>query len=220
MVVNVLLRMEVKVIFMNLNKLLALSVLAYGNVVLGMFNINNDELSFKDEDIFSEEIPICYKVLLIGDQQVGKTQIFNIFKLQDFSKNYEATTKIELFSKELKIAEEQIKLKICDTSGDDSSKETFLRSFSKNFHAIVFVYDIDKKESFENIQKWITDVQRESNNENNFENAEENNDILNQENKKKDTLYFLVGNKTDLRNNNNGEEQVTTEEGEGIRKHQ
>ena len=63
----------------------------------------------------------------------------------------------------------------------------------RNCNCIVLVYEISKRESFENISNWIGKCKK---------------------NAPKNVLMVLVGNKCDLQN----ERQVTTEEGEQFAK--
>ena len=142
---------------------------------------------------FDKEEKILYKILLVGDTQVGKTSIKKRLDGENFNKNEQPTLGITFFDKEIKKKEKTIKIQIYECGGQDGNKYTVLLH-RKDAHAIVFVYDITNRKSFENIKTWMDFVEQGSNNDDN---------IFNQKNKKKTLLYFLVGNKTDLRKKNN-----------------
>ena len=130
-----------------------------------------------------------YEVTFVGDTGVGKTQIINMFVKDELNEKCEPTIGVDFFSKTF-VQEKIITMKIWDTSGQEKFK-SLIPYYIKDH--IVFVYDITNRKSFENITKWMEFVK---------------------ENSKEGKLYFLVGNKTDLRDNNNEGNQVSQKEGE------
>ena len=183
---------------MNLSKILCcICCLLSTGEVLGMIsNSEEDENknSSKNPENLNNEAPITYKVVLVGDAGVGKTQIMEQYGKKNFNTEYENTIGVDFIEKNLSAQEKGIKLKIWYTAGQEKYK-SLIPTYLREAHAIVFVYDITKQESFDNIQNWLNFVQQGSNKKNNIENG---NDIINEENEKKTPLYFLVGNKTDL----------------------
>ena len=129
------------------------------------------------------------KVVLLGDNNVGKTQIVNQKIYNKFDGTYTETAGAKYNSLRVGIPKEEhtqnIKLEIWDAGGRE--KYTKLLIFNlKGVDAFVLVYDITDKKSFKNIPTWIK---------------------LAQDNADKEAVYFLVGNKTDL----NDERKVETD---------
>ncbi|MBQ2349832.1 MAG: GTP-binding protein [Cytophagales bacterium] len=133
-----------------------------------------------------------YKVIFLGDTNVGKTQILNKYNDGSFYNHYLSTVRIYdteiYYSCEFKQhpLEKETKLKIYDIPGQEKNKP-LSQECLQNAQTIVFVYDITKKDSFDNIGDWLDSTAVHA---------------------PKDAVYFLVGNKTDL----NDERQVQTEE--------
>ena len=105
-----------------------------------------------------------------------------------FNENYLETAGIEFNSKEEKINNKIIKVKIWDTAGQE-----IFHSLTKNFYrkadGIIIVFDLSNKESFEKIHDWIKSIH-------------DNIDTY------KEIQIIIVGNKNDIE-----ERQVTKDEG-------
>ncbi len=70
-----------------------------------------------------------------------------------------------------------IKLQIWDTAGQEQFR-SITKLFYKNSQAAIVVYDVTKKDSFENVAGWLDEI-------------EDNRD-------QEDMLVYLVGNRVDL----------------------
>ena len=127
-----------------------------------------------------------FKVVFVGDAGVGKTQIKNKYWKDIFNNNYNLTMGIEFAAKEVKIDYKKIKLQLWDTAGQERFR-AIIQTYYKIAHLIVFVYAIDNKNSFDNIQNWVKDVKERTDEK---------------------TKFLLVGNKCDLEE----ERQVSREE--------
>ena len=94
------------------------------------------------------------KIKMIGDSGVGKTSIINRYTEGTFSENTQATIGVDYKNGRVKIGDKQIKLVIWDTAGQDKYR-TLTSSYYKGAHAICMVFDVDSRESFENLDKWL-----------------------------------------------------------------
>ena len=97
-------------------------------------------------------------------------------------------------SKDLLVDGRKIKLQIWDTAGQERFR-TITNSYYRGAHAIVIVFDLTKRESYEHVQKWMSDINRYA---------------------KENVLKFLIGNKENITNiqkiiyrNNNKEKDQT-----------
>ena len=95
---------------------------------------------------------------------------------------------MELGNKLLKVKGTNTKLQIWDTAGQERYR-SITSSYYKGSHGCFIVYDITNEQSFENVEKWFEQVQKEGS---------------------KDVSIILVGNKCDLEN----ERKVPKEKGE------
>ena len=98
-----------------------------------------------------------YKIILIGDSFVGKTSLIIRFCDEKFAPNSIATIGIDTKTKFIIRKEKKIELQIWDTAGQER-----FRSLSKNccnqMDGIVFVYDINNRETFKNIKLWYKNI--------------------------------------------------------------
>ena len=110
-----------------------------------------------DED---EGAQTC-KVVLVGESGVGKTCIIARFINNTFEENLISTTGASYAGKTMTFEEyggKSIKFEIWDTAGQEKYR-SLTKIFYKDAGAAILVYDITRKESFEEIQKyWINQI--------------------------------------------------------------
>lgn len=68
---------------------------------------------------------------------------------------------MEFGSKHIKVNDYLLKIQIWDTAGQESFK-SITRSYYKGSIAALLVYDITKRDSFDNINKWLAEVKNHS----------------------------------------------------------
>ncbi|XP_051939380.1 ras-related protein Rab-33B-like [Hippocampus zosterae] len=120
-----------------------------------------------------------FKVLLIGDSAVGKTCLAHRLSAAHFPSCVEATIGVDFRERLLEVDGEMIKLQLWDTAGQERFRKSMVPHFYRNVHAVLFVYDVTCRASFNGLTTWVEECRRNS---------------LGQE-----VPRFLVGNKTDLR---------------------
>ena len=131
---------------------------------------------------------MIFKIVLIGDASVGKTNILSKYLNDEFDPNSKATVGVEFATKNFTIEENVVKAQIWDTAGQERYR-SITSAYYKGAKGCLLVYDITRKASFETIDRWISELKSTS--ENNL-------------------TIILIGNKCDLEN----ERQVTKIEGE------
>ena len=119
---------------------------------------------------------IKYKLIVIGDENVGKTSIINRFKSNQFTGEYEPTVGLDFQSMSLYIDDQNVTLLLYDTAGQEKYR-SLIPLYTKDAHIILLIYDISNYNSFTNVEKWY--------------------DSLSNVNKE-EAIFFLVGNKVDL----------------------
>ena len=125
--------------------------------------------------------------MLLGDSGVGKSCIILRYIEDTFSINLMNSIGVDFKLKNIEIDNKKIKLQIWDTAGQERFR-TITTSYYKGAHAIVIVFDITDKESFEHVKIWMQDIDKFA---------------------KQGVMRILVGNKCDLEH----QRAVTKEEG-------
>lgn len=101
--------------------------------------------------------PQSYKIVLIGDKQVGKT--FLIRSFIDTSLNPTSPTTFDNYSINLKIDEKEYHLSIWDTAGQEQYDQLRVLSYPQT-DIFCVCYAINNIDSFNHIKKWVKEVQR------------------------------------------------------------
>ncbi|EIM90339.1 ras-domain-containing protein [Stereum hirsutum FP-91666 SS1] len=126
------------------------------------------------------------KIVLLGDQSVGKTSLITRFMYDTFDNTYQATIGIDFLSKTLYLDDRTVRLQLWDTAGQERFR-SLIPSYIRDSTVAIVVFDITNRASFMSTTKWIDDVRSERGN---------------------DVMVVLVGNKADL----SDKRQVTLEE--------
>jgi len=121
---------------------------------------------------------MIFKIVLIGDTSVGKTNILSKYLTDEFDPESKATVGVEFGTKNFKIENNIVKVQIWDTAGQERYR-SITNAYYKGAKGSLLVYDITNKKSFENLEKWISDLKT---------NGDDNISII------------LLGNKSDLEN--------------------
>ena len=117
-----------------------------------------------------------FKILILGDSFVGKTNILKRFIHNEFDSTTKETVGVEFDSKNYNFGEKIIKAQIWDTAGQERYRSV-TKTYYKGAKGALLVYDISRRITFENIDNWIIDLRT---------------------NGDKDILIILIGNKSDL----------------------
>jgi Ras-related protein Rab-22 len=103
------------------------------------------------------------KVVLLGDQGVGKSSLVLRFVTQHFREISDATIGASFMSKMLMIPDEEtgemkpINFKIWDTAGQEKY-HSLAPMYYRGAAAAIVVYDITKKRSFKTLQNWVNEL--------------------------------------------------------------
>ena len=132
------------------------------------------------------EIP-KYKLIFLGDQNVGKSCILNRFMNDTFTEEYQATIGLDFQSKNVQIDNQDIHLLLYDTAGQEKFR-SLIPMYTRDSNIILLVYEINNKDSFIHLPDWLNDLSNVN---------------------KDDVIFALVRNKIDLEE----KREVSTEEG-------
>ncbi len=130
-------------------------------------------------------------MITLGDHMVGKTSILRRFQGNEFIFTTYTTIGIDFVTKDVAIGDgkNKVSVKIWDTAGQDRF-HTITHSFYKQCQGVLLVFDVGSKKSFENIHKWMNNIQNHAD---------------------KGIIKYLVGNKID-----NPNREVTAAEAQQV----
>ncbi|XP_030372120.1 ras-related protein Rab-43 [Scaptodrosophila lebanonensis] len=106
-----------------------------------------------------ENFDFLFKVVLIGDCGTGKTCIVERFKTGNYVDRHGNTIGVDFSMKTIAVDGKQVKLQIWDTAGQERFR-TITQSYYRSANGVIIVYDITKRASFSNLQRWIEEVRR------------------------------------------------------------
>ena len=103
-----------------------------------------------------------FKVVLVGESGVGKTSIITQFIDQTFQEDQQSTTGGTFSTKSVVCDNgKTLKFEIWDTAGQERYR-SLTKMFYKDANAAVLVYDITRKDSFEELQNYWAEQIKES----------------------------------------------------------
>ena len=126
--------------------------------------------------VLTEEYDLMFKILLLGDSGVGKSSLLLRYTKNEFISDLRSTIGVEFALKYLTIDNFQLKVQIWDTAGMERYR-SITNAYYKGAKGVIVVYDICRKKSFENVDKWIDDFKSKADD---------------------DAVIILIGNKSDL----------------------
>tara|TARA_Y100000389_G_C17439838_1_gene507870 strand:- start:1477 stop:2163 length:687 start_codon:yes stop_codon:yes gene_type:complete len=97
-----------------------------------------------------------YRIVVLGDSNVGKTHIMSNYVSNKHISNqiFTPTIGVDFHAKLITTCSKKIKLHIWDTSGDQNFKR-IVQAYYMSVAAAIIVYDITNRESFEHIKEWL-----------------------------------------------------------------
>ena len=107
----------------------------------------------ENEDNFD----VIYKLVLVGDSGVGKTNIMLRYLNKEFNQNTKATVGVEFGSKNIKIENKIVKGQIWDTAGQERYR-AITSAYYKGAHGAFVVFDVTQRETFDAVDRWVNDL--------------------------------------------------------------
>ncbi|XP_056286640.1 ras-related protein Rab-37-like isoform X2 [Pseudoliparis swirei] len=140
-----------------------------------MFSINTSRTFFWEDG----EQPGCvsFTAILVGDSGVGKTSLLVQFDQGKFIPgSFSATVGIGFTNKVVTVDDVKVQLQIWDTAGQERFRSV-THAYYRDAHALLLLYDITSKTSFDNIRAWLTEIHEYA---------------------QSDVVIMLLGNKADM----------------------
>ena len=124
----------------------------------------------------NQDYEFIFKVLLLGNSNVGKSSLFLRFVDDIWNDTFVPTIGVDFKIKTFEIDSKKIKMQIWDTAGQERFKN-IIASYYRGAHGILLLYDVTDKDSFKNLSNWLIEIEK---------------------NASKNVLRLLIGNKCDL----------------------
>mmetsp|Transcript_60760 Transcript_60760/g.149433 ORF Transcript_60760/g.149433 Transcript_60760/m.149433 type:complete len:537 (+) Transcript_60760:169-1779(+) len=100
-----------------------------------------------------------FKIVLIGDSNVGKTSLLTRFSDNTFTDSFIATIGVDFRVRTIQLNGKTTKLQIWDTAGQERFR-TITSAYYRGADGIIIVYDVTNKDSFENVQMWLGEIDK------------------------------------------------------------
>ncbi|KAG6416665.1 hypothetical protein SASPL_124100 [Salvia splendens] len=142
-----------------------------------------------------DDYDYLFKVVLIGDSGVGKSNLLSRFTRNEFSLESKSTIGVEFATRSLTVDGKVIKAQIWDTAGQERTNHFIVQSLSSGkmrlswYRAItsayyrgavgaLLVYDVTRHSTFESVERWLRELRDHTD---------------------PNIVVMLIGNKCDLR---------------------
>ncbi|XP_072882782.1 ras-related protein Rab-37-like isoform X3 [Hemitrygon akajei] len=129
---------------------------AYGSSAMDTDTEESHTPSSNNVIHYNEEL--MHKTILVGDSGVGKTSLLVQFDQGKFIPgSFSATVGIGFTNKVVVVDGVKVKLQIWDTAGQERFRSV-THAYYRDAQALLLLYDITSKSSFDNIRAWLTEV--------------------------------------------------------------
>jgi len=118
-----------------------------------------------------------FKVVLIGDSGVGKSNLLSRFTRNEFNLESKSTIGVEFATRSINVDGKTVKAQIWDTAGQERYR-AITSAYYRGAVGALLVYDIAKHATYVNVQRWLKELR---------DHADSN------------IVIMLVGNKSDLK---------------------
>ncbi|VVB13943.1 unnamed protein product [Arabis nemorensis] len=124
----------------------------------------------------SQKIDYVFKLVLIGDSGVGKSQILSRYARNEFSLDSKATIGVEFQTRTLVLDHKSVKAQIWDTAGQERYRAV-TSAYYRGAVGAMLVYDVTRRQTFDHIPRWLEELRGHAD---------------------KNIVIILIGNKSDL----------------------
>jgi Ras-related protein Rab-1A len=100
-----------------------------------------------------------FKLLLIGNTHVGKSNLLLRFSDNVFQDQFQPTIGVDFKIKTINLDDSVIKLQLWDTAGQERFRN-ITNSYYKGAHGVILVYDITNRQSFRDIEIWLEEIDK------------------------------------------------------------
>ncbi|KAB2078200.1 hypothetical protein ES319_A06G146100v1 [Gossypium barbadense] len=104
-----------------------------------------------------DDYDYSFKVVLIGDSDVGKSNLLSRFTKNEFSLESKSTIGVEFATRSITIEDKVVKAQIWDTAGQERYRAV-TSAYYRGAVGALLVYDATRHVTFENIERWLKEL--------------------------------------------------------------
>ncbi|OIW07708.1 hypothetical protein TanjilG_19651 [Lupinus angustifolius] len=145
-------------------------------------------MAFNNDEEKSDDY--LFKIVLIGDSAVGKSNLLARYARDEFYPNSKSTIGVEFQTQKMDIDGKEVKAQIWDTAGQERFRAV-TSAYYRGAVGALLVYDVSRRQTFDSIHRWLNELQTHSD---------------------MNVVTILVGNKSDLKD----AREVSTAEGKAL----
>ncbi|KAG6738873.1 hypothetical protein POTOM_058496 [Populus tomentosa] len=124
-----------------------------------------------------DDYDYLFKLVLIGDSGVGKSNLLSRFTRNEFSLESKSTIGVEFATRSIHVDDKVVKAQIWDTAGQERYR-AITSAYYRGAVGALLVYDVTRHVTFENVERWLKELRDHTDS---------------------NIVIMLVGNKADLR---------------------
>lgn len=124
-----------------------------------------------------DDYDYLFKLVLIGDSGVGKSNLLSRFTKDEFNLESKSTIGVEFATRSVTVDGKVIKAQIWDTAGQERYR-AITSAYYRGAVGALLVYDVTRHVTFENVERWLKELRNHTD---------------------PNIVVMLVGNKSDLR---------------------
>lgn len=109
----------------------------------------------EQEDTFD----LLFKIILVGDSDVGKTCVVQSFKSGVFIEKQQNTIGVDFTVRTMDIDGKKVKMQVWDTAGQERFR-TLTQSYYRSAHGAIVAYDLTRRTTFDSVPHWIQEVEQ------------------------------------------------------------
>ncbi|GMY24242.1 ras-related protein RABA1f-like [Fagus crenata] len=124
-----------------------------------------------------DDYDYLFKLVLIGDSGVGKSNLLSRFTKNEFSLESKSTIGVEFATRTIRVDDNIVKAQIWDTAGQERYR-AITSAYYRGAVGALLVYDVTRHVTFENVERWLKELRDHTDS---------------------NIVIMIVGNKADLR---------------------
>ncbi|TYH86699.1 hypothetical protein ES332_D01G062800v1 [Gossypium tomentosum] len=124
-----------------------------------------------------DDYDYLFKLVLIGDSGVGKSNLLSRFTKNEFNLESKSTIGVEFATRSIRVDDKVVKAQIWDTAGQERYR-AITSAYYRGAVGALLVYDVTRHITFENVERWLKELRDHTDS---------------------NIVIMLVGNKADLR---------------------
>ena len=105
----------------------------------------------------TDHLMSAFKIIVVGASGVGKSAMVQRLTSSEFKTDLASTVGVEVATHELNVDGKDVKLLIWDTAGQERFRSVS-RAYFRNAVGAILVFDITKRDSFDEVEMWLNDI--------------------------------------------------------------